>query len=333
MNYQSRRLTQQNALRRRYLLRGILALGTLPATAFAEDKFPSKSIRILCGSPPGSLSDVLARLIGQKLSESVAQPVLIENRPGANAVLAADAVAKAPPDGYTLMLVPDTVVVLNPYVYSKLPYPRDKAHQPVALVGRVAVVLVVNPSTGIKTLSDLVGVAKTRTISYGSGGQGHPTHLWGELVASRLGLKFQHVPYKGTAPAVQAVASGEIEALIVGLAEAAPLIKAGRINAIASSGPGAKEAFPNLPLLKDSHKDLDLTAWFGIFGPWAMPAGQAELLNREINTILRQPETVKRLADFGLTVEPSQRGILNELISADRLKYGPLVTTLGLKAD
>jgi tripartite-type tricarboxylate transporter receptor subunit TctC len=325
--------TNQGKLGRRPVLKTLAAALAVPGLTHAQERFPSRQIRILCGSPAGSLSDVLARLIGQRLGESLGQPVAVDNRPGANGMVVADAVAKAAPDGYTMMLVPDTVVVTNQYVYPRLPYNPETAHQPIALLGRVAVLLVVNPATRIRNFADFTRTAKIKPVTFGSGGIGHPTHLWGELVANRLGLQLKHVPYKGTAPAVQAVAAGEIDFLIVGLAEAMPLIKAGKIRAIASSGPGAKEAFPDLPLLREAHADLDVTAWFGFFGPGAMRAEVVALVNREINKALRHPETVKRLADFGLVPQPSAPGALNEVIRADRRKYGPLVTTLGIRAE
>jgi tripartite-type tricarboxylate transporter receptor subunit TctC len=323
------------SISRRSLVSGaaLAACGITPA--LAQDKFPSKPIRLMCGSPAGSLSDILARFIGQKLTDSIKQPVVIDNRPGANGTVAADFTAKSAPDGYTLMLVPDTVMVVNQFVYPKLPFNADTAFTSVAFLGRVALLLVVNPSTGIKNFQDFVKAAKAQPgkVTYGSGGQGHPTHLIMELMANRLGMKVQHVPYKGTAPAIQAVAAGEVNAMIVGLAEATPMIKAGRINAIAASGPNAKESFPELPLFKDAHKDLDATVWFGIFGPANMPREVVATLNTEINKVLADPEAVKRFGEFGMKPLPSAPAAMDAIMKAERVSYGPLVNALGLKVE
>lgn len=320
-------------------LRGLLvasasAMLVLCGNVDAQESYPSKPVKILVGSPAGSLSDILARFTALKVSPGLKQSVVVDNRPGANGSITADAVAKST-DGHTLMLVPDTVMVVNQFVYSKLPFNVETDFQSVALLGKVALLLVVNPNSGIKSFDDFARMAKAnpKGIKYGSGGPGHPVHLIMELVSNRLGFELTHVPYKGTAPAIQAVASGEVDAMVVGLAEAQPLIKAGRIAAIAASGPGAKELFPELPLFKDRHKDLDVTVWFGIFGPASLPKEHVNLLNAEINKVLQDPEAIKRFGDFGMRPMPGTPASLDALIKSDRAAYGPLVKALGLKSD
>lgn len=322
-------------LRRRALAAAVLAACSLAAPAMAADPYPAKPVTILVGSPAGSLSDVLARFTAQKLGESLKQPVVVDNRPGANGSLAANAVAKSPVDGYTLMLVPDTVMVVNQFVYPRLPYNAEQDFQSLALLGKIDLLLVTHPNSGMKTFADFVQRAKAQPkgLSYGSGGAGHPTHLMMEMTANRLGFELNHVPYKGTAPAIQDLASGQVQAMLVGLAEALPLIKAGRIVALAASGPGARESFPSLPLLKDAHPDLDLTVWFGIYGPAGMPKGVVELLNTEINKVLRAPQAREKFMTFGMHPSPTSTAALDALMKADRANYGPLVKALGLKAE
>jgi tripartite-type tricarboxylate transporter receptor subunit TctC len=334
-HHQAPKASAVRVSRRSFTAAASLAACGVTGSALAQDRFPSKPIRLLCGSPAGSLSDILARLTAQKLGESLKQPVVVDNRPGANGTVVGDATAKSPPDGYTLMLVPDTVMVVNQFVYPRLPYNPETDLQSVAFLGRVALLLVVNPNTGIKNFNEFVRAAKAqpKKLNYGSGGQGHPTHLIMELMANRLGFEVQHVPYKGTAPAIQAVASGEVNGMIVGLAEALPMIKAGRITAIAASGPNAKEMFPELPLFRDAHKDLDATVWFGIFGPAHMPPATVALLNTEINKVLQDPEAVKRFADFGMKPLPGAPAVMDEIMKRERVSYGPLVKSLGLKAE
>jgi len=320
-------------------LRELLAVSAsvmflLSGSVLAQEAYPSKPIKILVGSPAGSLSDILARFTALKVSPGFKQNVVVDNRPGANGSITADAVAKSN-DGHTLMLVPDTVMTVNQFVYSKLPFNVETDFQSVALLGKVALVMVVNPNSNIKSLDDFVRMAKAnpKDIKYGSGGPGHPVHLIMELVSNRLGFELTHVPYKGTAPAIQAVAAGEVDAMVVGLAEAQSLIKAGRITAIAASGPGAKELFPELPLFKERHKDLDVTVWFGIFGPANLPKEHVNLLNAEINKVLQDPEAVKRFGEFGMRPMPVTPAALDTLIKSDRAAYGPLVRALGLKSD
>lgn len=305
------------------------------APASAAEPFPARPISILVGSPAGSLSDILARFIAQKMGESLKQTVIVDNKPGANGSLMAGIVARASADGHTLMLVPDTVMVVNQFVYPRLPYSTEKDFQPLALLGKIDAVLVTNPDSGLKTFADFVQQAKAhpKDLSYASGGTAHPVHLMMEMTAKRLGLELTHIPYKGTAPAIQDVASGRVQVMIVGLAEAQPLMKAGRLVPLAATGPGAKEAFPNLPLLKDMHPDLDMSVWFGIFGPKGMPKETIHTLHAAINKALQTPEARARFADFGMHPSPTAIETLDTLMKTDRAKMGPLVKALGVKPE
>lgn len=321
--------------RRLALAAAMLAAFCIATPARAADPYPTKPITILVGSPAGSLSDVLARVIAQNMGESLKQTVIVDNKPGANGSLTASAVARSPADGYTLMLVPDSVMVVNQFVYQKLPYNADKDFQSLALLGKIDVLLVTHLNSGLKTFADFVQRAKAqpRGLSYASGGPAHGTHLMMEMTSNRLGLALTHVPYKGTAPAIQDLASGQVQVMFVGLAEAQPMIKAGRLVALAATGPGAKEAFPNLPLLKEAHPDLDLPVWFGIFGPAGMPKEVINTLNAEINKAMQAPEARSRFANFGMHPSPTQIATLDTQIKTDRAKFGPLVKSLGLKAE
>ena len=313
----------------------MLAALSISAPTRAADPFPSKPITIVVGSPAGSLSDVLARVIAQKMGESLKQPVIVDNKPGANGSLTAGAVSRSPADGYTLMLVPDTVMVVNQFVYPKLSYNAEKDFQSLALLGKIDVLLVTHPNSGLKSFNDFVQRAKAQPkgLSYGSGGPAHGTHLMMEMMSNRLGLALTHIPYKGTAPAIQDLASGQLQVMFVGVAEAQPMIKAGLLVALAATGPGAKEAFPSLPQLKDVHPDLDLPVWFGIFGPSGMPKEIISTLNAEINKALQAPEARTRFASFGMHPSPTQIATLDAQIKADRAKFGPLVKSLGLQPE
>lgn len=321
--------------RRLAMVTALLAAAGIAVPASGAEAFPTRPVTILVGSPAGSLSDVLARFIAQKVGESLKQTVIVDNKPGANGSLMAGLVARAPADGYTLMLVPDTVMVVNQFVYPKLPYDTEKSFQSLALLGKIDAVLVTHPNSGLKTFADFVQQAKARPrgLSYASGGTAHPVHLMMEMTAKRLGLELVHVPYKGTAPAIQDVAAGQVQVMIVGLAEAQPLMKAGRLVPLAATGPGAKEAFPNLPLLKDMHPDLDMSVWFGVFGPRGMPKEIVRTLNAEINRALQTPEARARFAEFGMHPFPTEIEALDTLMTTDREKMGTLAKALGLKPE
>lgn len=308
------------------------ATALMPLSALAQ---AARSYRIVVGSPPGALGDVLARLVAQKISEASRQPAIADNRPGAAGAIAADFVAKAGGDGNTLLVAPDAVMVVNPFVYPKLPYDPVKDFKSVALLGKASLVLVINPKLNVKTLADFVQLAKSKpkAINFGSGGPGHPTHMLMELLCNRLGIQLTHVPYKGTSPAIQGLLGGEVEAMISGVVEAMPHIKAGTVLPLAASGPAAKEIFPSLPQYKEFHEDLDVSVWFGVFAPASTPTDVVSSLNAEINKALQQADVQKRLADFGLTPTPVRPADLDKLVQQDLQRFGPLVKALGLVAN
>lgn len=318
----------------------IVACGTALMMAAAApvamaQTYPTKPIRLVVGSPPGALGDVLARVLSQSMGKSLGQSIVVDNKPGASLAIAADTVAKAPADGYTLLIAPDSATVVNPFLYPKLPYDPVKELRSIGLVGKATLVLVVANSLNINTVPEMVSVAKLRpdAINFGSGGAGHPTHLAMEMFANRMHIQLTHVPYKGSSPAIQALVTGEISAMIVGVAEAMPLIAAGRIKPIAASGPQAKEKFPALPELREFNKDLDMSVWFGLHAPSATPQPVIDKLNAELNHALALPEVKSRLDEFGMQPQPGPASQLDAIQALDRARYGPLVKSLGLKAD
>lgn len=322
---------------RRRTLQGLLiaaSSGSLMPLALGQAPAP-RSYKVIVGSPPGTLGDVLARLFAQRLSEASGQPGLADNRPGASGAIAADLVARAPADGGTLLLAPDSVMVVNPFVFSKLPYDPTKDFQPVALLGKATLLLVASPKLNVKTMAEFVRLVKSqpKVINFGTGGPGHATHVTMELLRNRLGLDLTHVPYKGTAPALQALMTGEIGCMMTGVAESIALIRAGNIVPLAVSGPAARETFPDLPQMKDLHADLDMTVWFAMFAPAATPAGTVAMLNAELNKSLQHADVKKRLADFGLTPTPGSIADLDALMKADRARFGPLVKSLGIVVE
>ncbi len=309
---------------------GFAAAAGLPA--WSQTQFP---LKVVVGSPPAALGDVIARLMAQKLGEQMGVPGIVDNKAGASGGIAADYVAKSAGDGRTLLVAPDAVMVVNPFVFSKLPYDPSKDFKSVALLGKATLVLLISPSLKVKNFREFAALVKAqpKVVNFGTGGSGHPSHIAMELVANRLGLQMTHVPYKGTSPALQGLMGGEVGAVIVSLAEAMPQVKAGNVIAVATSGPAAKTFFPDLPEFKEFHPDLDISVWFGLFASAATSPTEVVRLNVEVNKALAQPDVQKRLADFGLTASNSTPGELDQLMVADRARFGPLVRALGISAN
>ena len=328
--------TTKNAIARRTTLKilaaAVAGLGRVSAWA---QKFPSRPIKIVVGNAPGSLDDILGRLIGPKITEDTGQPVLVENRAGAGATLAADQVAKSAGDGYSLLLCADSVMVFNPFVYQKLSYDATKDFEPVAILGKASQILIVSPSLNVKTFAEFVALAKSKpkAINYGSAGAGSTMHIVMELIANRMGFELTHVPYKGPAPAIQALMAGEVSCMIVGMAVGMPQIRAGRVLALATSGPLGKVTFPNLPEFKDAHPDLDVSTWFGVFAPAGTPRDVVTALNGEFNKALARADVKQRFSDFGLVPLPSAPSELDQAGRLDRQRYAGVIKKLGLTLE
>lgn len=328
----------EDPVRRSMLLHAaaVLALGGGTVLgAMAQTPAPSGSLRIVVASPPGALGDILSRLLSGPMGGATGQPAIVDNRAGAAGAIAATHVARSPADGQTLMVALDSVFVINPSIYKKLPY--DPAHdfQAVGLVCKASSVVVASPALGVTSLADFVRLARSKPgrITFGSAGAGHTTHIAMELMASRLGLSMTHVPYKGSSLALQDLMGGRIDVMLLSVPETLAQVPGGKIVPLAATGPAAKEMFPNLPELRDTHPDLDIAAWFAVFAPTATPPATLDALNAALNGALRQPDVVRRLRDFGLTPMPGPRSAVAALIAQETARFAPLVKALGIQAD
>jgi len=311
---------------------GIFAAGTTAALAQA---WPQKPAHVVVGNSAGSLSDVLARQIFVRLSQAVGQQFIIDNRAGAGGAIAAESVDRSAPDGYTFLFGTDGMMVINPFVYTKLGYDTLRDFASVSLLAKIPYVLIVNPSFAANTMGEFIGAAKARPkqINYASGGNGHATHLEMELIARKAGIALAHVPYKGTGPALQAVVSGEVSATSIGLGIALPHITSGKVRALAIGGPRAKDMLPRVPDLLSVLPGSEYVSWQALFAPAATPAAIVGRLNAELVKALQLPEIQKQLADVGMAAIASSPAELDRVLRADMNTNRELVKALGLKLD
>ncbi len=307
----------------------------LAVCAVALAQYPSRPIRIVVTIPPGGAPDIAARIVGQRLSESFGQPVVIENRPGANGNTAAGEVARANADGYTLLLGADSLIAINPHLYSRMPIDTLKDLTPVASLVANQFVLSVNPTLPVKTLPEFVEYARRSNppLHYASGGNGSQHQLTMEMLKARAGINLVHVPYRGGAPATTATMAGEVAAMFAGTSSA-PQIKAGRLRALAVSGAKRSTAFPDLPTIAEFYPGFENSIWLGLFGPAGLPEEVLNRLRSETKRALELPEVRDRLHTAGglepLVTSPEE---FAALIRRDYERFGRLIKDVGIKAD
>lgn len=309
----------------------------LAASAAMAQSFPQRPVRIVVPYPPGSGTDIVARILGQKLSEGWGQQVIVDNRPGAGAIIGVDAVAKAAPDGYTIGIADTGPLAINPALYSKLPYNPVRDFAPVTVVATLPFILVVNPGVPARNVAELVALAKSKPgeINYASVGNGSAVHLATELFKSRAGINLTHIPYKGSAPALQGLLSGEASVMFVNLLSAMPLVKAGKLRALAAA-PGTRiGALPDLPTIAEAGvPGYAFEAWFGIVAPAGTPKPAVDRLNQDLRRVIALPEVRDLLVNkggfepVGSTVES-----FTSLIPSEMERWGKLVRETGAKVE
>ena len=311
-----------------------MLLAMASAISVAQD-YPAKPVRVLVPNAPGSLNDSVARFVFAKVGESLGRQFVIDNRPGAGGNIAAEVVAKAPPDGYTLINAVNTILVVNPFLYSKLPYDPQRDFEPISMLVKISEVLVAHPSLGVKTVPELVALAKARPkqIIYASGGNGHPTHLMMELFMRKAGIDLVHVPYKGTPPAMQAVVSGDAAVFNIGIGVARPHIESGRVRALARTGFPSKDALQNVPVLTSFYPDAEYIPWQAAFAPKGTPRDVVAKLNGAIARALAAPDLAARLATLDLSAAAGSPAELDKAVRSEMSLNRDLVKSIGLKLD
>lgn len=303
-------MTIRNTARRRLfsnalLIAAALACGATSATA-ADANFPTRPLRLVVGYAAGGATDVLARLVAQKMGEALGQPVVIENRAGANSNVGAEAVARATPDGYTLYVY--TIAnTINATLYDKLAYDPAKDFEPVGMIARIPNVLVVNPKLPVKTVADYVRFAKESPsgVTFASSGSGSSIHLSGEIFRARSGANMLHVPYRGSAPAVSDLLGGQVQSMFDNTPSALPQIKGGKLRAIAVTSAQRTPLLPDVPTVAESgFPGFDVQSWFSIAAPAGTPKPVIDKLNAALNKALAGPEVRERMRDLAATPEP-----------------------------
>ena len=314
------------------LLLILAALGALPA--YAQDAYPSRPVRLILPFPPGGPTDILGRLIAEKLSANLGQPVVTENRGGAGGNVGAEAAARSAPDGYTIVLVAPSLAI-SPTLYSKLNYDPARDFAPVSLVATVPNVLVTQPSLP-GTLSEFIAHARQKpgALNFGSGGAGTSNHLAGELFNLVTGAKLVHIPYKGVNLAMQDVLAGTIHFVVIGVPAAAPHIRSGRLRALAVVARERLPALPDVPTVAEAGlKDFEVTTWYGVLAPAGTPRPIVGRLNAELVKVMHSPEVKERLAGLGTDPVTSTPEEFAAYIRQETAKWGDVIRRSGIKAE
>lgn len=302
--------------------------------ATAAQNYPAKTVRMVVGYPPGGPTDVLARIVSQKLTQTWGQQVIVDNRPGASGMIGAEFTARAAPDGYTLLMVPVTYAV-TPSLFSKMSYDVEKDLAPVAQVAAAPFILVVHPTLPVKTVKDLIALDRRNPgqINFASASTGGMPHLAGELFNSMTGTKLVHIPYKGAAPATTDLLSGQVTLMFNNMLSAMPQVKAGRLRAVAVTSLKRSAAVPELPTIAETVPGYEANGWYGAFAPAATSKELIGRLNAEMNRIMKMPDVTQRLAGDGVEAVGSTPEQFGAYLKQEVAKWGKVVKASGAKAD
>jgi len=307
----------------------------LPMTVAVAADYPAKPVHIISPYTPGGGNDVICRAVAVRLGPIMGQPAVVENKPGANTIIGTDYVAKSPPDGYTMILVPSAHTV-NPHLYEKLPYDSVRDFTPITQVGSAPLLLVVNASLPIKSIRDLIQAAKGKPneITYGTSGSGSAGHLAGALLGALVGIQLQHIPYKGAAPAATALLSNEVMLSFSPPSTLMPHVRSGRLRALGMSGDKRSAIAPDIPTIAESGiPNYEAGLWYGFLGPAKLSRDILLRLNSSIATVIADKSTQEVLAKLGIDPFTSTPEAFAQLILNDIQKWGPIVKASGIKAE
>jgi tripartite-type tricarboxylate transporter receptor subunit TctC len=316
----------------RAIFRSLLIAGAAVAifahSVWAQDAYPSRSITLVVPVPPGGAADFIARLIGQKLSEAVGQPVVISNRGGAGGTIASDNVAKAAPDGYTLLLNSITTHGIGPHLYNKLPYDPVKDFTPVVLAAQLPLLMTINKGHAAKSVKDVIAYGKAHPgkLSFASSGNGGAPHLSGELFKTIAGIEMLHVPYRGSGPAVIDVGAGRVDIMFDAVPSLLALIQGDKLRPLAAASAARNPVLPDVPTFAElGIKGMDISLWYGVTGPSGLPPAVVQRLNAEIDKILKLPDVAQSFAKQGAVPGGGTPYLYAEFMRAESARWGDVV--------
>lgn len=311
------------------------ALTALASPAISQDKF-DKPVKILVGFAAGGTADLIARVVADKMKDSLGQPVIVENRPGAIGRITAEAVKNAAPDGTTIMVMPIGPMVVVPHVYKDITYDPIKDFTPIAIGATFQFALAAGPASGAKTWAEFAAWAKANPAkaAYATSGAGSLPHFFGVLLGRGIGVEMVHVPYKGSAAYINDLIGGQVPAAIDAIADLTELHRAGKVKILASSGSKRSTALPDVPTFAElGVKDVEAIGWFGFFAPAKTPKGIVDALNRAINKALASPDVVAKLSGIGMDPTTGTPDDFAKMVASDYAKWGPIVTASGFKPE
>jgi tripartite-type tricarboxylate transporter receptor subunit TctC len=317
------------------MLSRFLALILLCASFAAPAQYPSQTVRVVVGFPPGGTTDVVGRLVAQGLSERLGKPFVVENKPGASGSIGATGVARAAPDGHTLLLVPSTQGT-NSFLYASLPYDTERDFAPVSLIGTTPYLFVVHPGLPAQNFRELIALLKKNPgkYQYASTSPGTAQHLGAELVKRMAGVDMEHIPYKGTGAVMPDLLSGRVPMMFENVAVMTPHVKKGVLRALAVSSAKRTPLLPEVPTVSETGMGLEgfeVLGWFGLYAPAGTPADIVRRLNAEVNALVVQPATVQKFAELGAEPLGGTPEALSAFLRAEQDKWGKIIRELGIK--
>lgn len=313
----------------------LLALALCQATPASAQNWPDRPVRLVAPYPPGGQTDLVSRFLAERLAPVLGQPVIVENKAGAQGIVGLEAVKNTPPEANTFVYVNVSNISINPHVHAKLPYDGLRDFAPVSQIGLSVLAMVVPASLNLKTLNEFIAWAKSRNgaVSFASFGTGSTSHIYGEMLKGSAGIAMTHIPYKGAGPAVQDVMAGHAQMAIQDLAAVGPHVRSGRLVALAVTGPRRWPALPELQTFAEQGQPLDIAGWNGIMAPTAMPRAAVQRMSTEINRIVQSPEGRERMLQMGLLATGTTPEEFAEVIRRDTPRWGEVIRRAGIKAE
>jgi tripartite-type tricarboxylate transporter receptor subunit TctC len=320
---------------RRQALKVLGALSTLPSwNAFAQS-YPGKPVRIVVPFTPGGSNDVLGRVLAQKLAEMWGQTVVVDNKPGASGNIGADAVAKSAPDGLSLLIAANNILSMNSALFSKMPFNPTKDLESISLLGWVPVVLVMRSSRNIGSISELIDAARKNPggLTYASAGLGSPQHLSAELFRTLTKVNMVHVPYKGAAPAITDMLSGQVDLMFGAINSLLPHIRSGKLKAIGVAGAKRLTSMPDVPTVAEFVPGFESDIWIGLSAAAGIPADVRDKINRDVKAVLAMPDVKEKLLEQGIEPAPSSPAEMTKLVTSDLARWTQVVRDAGIKPE